>query len=77
MRVTKQEIVDWKNHPITKNFEAGVNDHIKHRKALLSDPQVDFTEVETSKHKGILLGLEALLTYEPDVDEDGELVEYE
>jgi len=77
MKVSKQEVTDWTNHPLTKNFVGGVNDNIDHFKRVLGNPEVDLTELETVKKKGIILGLEALLTYEPEIDKDGDLVEYE
>ena len=77
MKIDVQEVRDWKNHPLTKNFEEGVTNHINNFKAILANPEIDLTELETTRKKGIILGLEALLTYEPDIDDDGELVENE
>lgn len=77
MKIDQQEIVDWKQHPITKNFEAGVNSHINRIKGILSDP-LSANDIEyIAKQKGILIGLEAILTYEPEVTPEGEFIEYE
>lgn len=77
MKLEAQEIVDWKEHPLTKNFEAGVNIHINRIKAILSDPHTVSDVEYIAKQKGILIGLEALLTYEPELTPEGEIVNYE
>ena len=71
-----QEVKDWKNHPITLNFESGVKDVIKMLHESLENINVDFNERDVCKKIGVIEGLEALLTYEPEVDEAGKLVEY-
>lgn len=77
MRIVEQDVTDWKSHPITKNFEAGVGDHIARIMGILSNPHNDLSPEYIAKQKGIMIGLEALLTYEPELTPEGEFVEYE
>jgi len=75
MRVTKQEITDWKNHPITKNFFEGTDEIIGMIDEKLSNIPVDFNERELTFDMGVKRGLQSLKTYDPEASEDVEVVD--
>ena len=70
-----QEMKDWLNHPVTRNFTIGVNEAIQFYKESLSETGIGFEEREIARKIGVVQGLEALLTYDPDFDENGNIIE--
>ena len=55
----------------------GVKDNIKFYSDSLANLDTDFNSREVARRIGVKQGLEALLTFEPEIDEQGELVDYE
>ncbi len=78
MKLTEQDVKDWENHPITINFREGVVENIKFYENLLANLDSDFNSKEVARRIGVKQGLEALLTYEPEIDSaTGEFAKYE
>lgn len=71
-----QEVRDWRDHPITRNFFVGVQDNIEHYENVLAKNKDIFLPIEKRAYYiGLLDGLEALLTYEPEIDDaTGEVI---
>jgi hypothetical protein len=72
----QQEVTDWKRHPITSNFYTVVQEAVDFYRESLSNVDSDFDEREIARKVGVIQGLEALLTYEPILDEEtGEVID--
>ncbi len=66
---------EWENHPITLNYKKGVQDNIDYYREGLANIGTDFNERELARKLGVVQGLEALLTYTPPINEEGELTD--
>lgn len=77
MQIEKQqEVKDWLNHPLTRNFYEATEEAINFYRGSLSELDSDFNEREIARKIGVIQGLEALLSYDPVVDEKtGEVVD--
>lgn len=72
----QQEVQDWLDHPITRNFFTTVQEGIEFYKEALSGIDEDFNERDIARKIGVMQGLEALLTYDPVIDKTtGEVVD--
>lgn len=54
-----------------------MKDNIKFYSDSLANLDTDFNSREVARRIGVKQGLEAVLTFEPEIDEQGELVDYE
>lgn len=70
-----QEMRDWLRHPITSNFTKGVNEAIDFYKESLSTLDTDFDSREVARKIGVIQGLESLLTYDPEINDKGEIID--
>lgn len=73
-KLISQEVLDWRNHPITRNFFEAADDIISQIEHELKDRNIHQDNLHRARLIGLIEGLEALKTYEPTVDENGEVV---
>jgi len=70
-----QVVRDWKEHPITSNFFKEAQDIRKQYAESILSGECNGDMAETSRRIGLIQGIDALLGYDPQVDEDGVIIE--
>ena len=68
--MNEEMIQEWMQNPVTLNYIKGVKEGIEFYKAGVSATDMSFTERDIARKVGVIQGLEALLTYDPEADSE-------
>lgn len=72
----QQEVRDWQNHPITRNWIKASEEIIEGIEEELKERNIQQDPLRRAYLIGLVEGLEALNSYEPEIDEKtGEVID--